>query len=257
MCLLHDWCNICSCQQLLKDLINAQRFQSKEYALTILTPLPPMASASTMPVRSAPQAAWKLRKVKFPSMTSNANAQHVEVSANASSLGVDVWHIQHKKNWNYLEHLRTVREAHIATIHPYLHILPSRFQCEIPPAVIYSLKLQVDPSHQWHASIKNTNLFEKIAKTPTTWATTGASTNDSSFDPCFEPGLPASSLEPLFDPGVSLDPLFPTSSLDPLFTKPSSLDPLLAKPSSLDPLLATSSLDPLLVRPGSSFDPFF
>ena len=86
-------------------------------------------------------------------------------------------------------------------------------------------------------------------KKQTPWATTGASTNVSSFDPCFEPGLgPVSSLEPLFDPAVSLDPLFSTSSLDPLLTKPSSLDPLLD---------ATSSLDPLLVRPGSSFDPFF
>ena len=139
----------------------------------------------------------------------------------------------------------------MARIHPYLHRLPSRFQREVPPAVIYSLKLHFlskRPTARWKTNFDKFVYYLKRLKKQTSWVMTGASTNVSSFDPCFESGLgPVSSLEPLFDPAVSLDPLFPTSSLDPLLTKPSSLDPLLD---------ATSSLDPLLIRPGSSFDPF-
>lgn len=58
MCLLEDWCNICGCQQLLKDLGKIQRFR---FCTPSTSHLQDPTSASTMPVRSAPQAAWKLK----------------------------------------------------------------------------------------------------------------------------------------------------------------------------------------------------
>ena len=224
MCLLEDWCNICGCQQLLKDLGKIQRFRW-------VRPSPPTFTTRPLPLQC--QYALHRRRPGSWTVSVNANNPVLELICGIFNPKKLELHKTTNSHWQEYIHTCTVFQADFS--------VRSHQRSSIAWSCIFC------PSDQWHAG-KQIRYLKRLKK-QTPWATTGASTNVSSFDPCFEPGLgPVSSLEPLFDPAVSLDPLFSTSSLDPLLTKPSSLDPLLD---------ATSSLDPLLVRPGSSFDPFF